>query len=183
MARHSDNARERIVDGFEDLLIERGDAQVSLEAVALHVGLTKGGLLYHFRSRLALIEALIERYAARTADDVGQMQSAPEGAAANYLRISDYLASPLHRTTLAMGQLRSSEPRVVAALARTRDLELAALTADVGEPLLARLTMLFAEGLAYEAITGNETQPDTAAVIAWFTRHVLAVHAPGGPTS
>ena len=177
MARHLDNARERIVDGFEDLLIERGDAQVSLEAVARHVGLTKGGLLYHFRSRSALVEVLIQRYAERTDADVEQMVSAPEGAAASYLRISDYLASPLHRTTLAMSQLRSSEPRVVAALARTRDLELAALTDDVGEPLLARLTMLFAEGLAYEAITENETQPDTADVIAWFTRHVLAVYA------
>ena len=179
MARHSDNARERIVDGFEDLLIDRGDAQVTLEAVALHVGLTKGGLLYHFGSRAGLIDALVGRYAARTHEDVEQMQAAPEGAAANYLRISDYLASPLHRTTLAMSQLRSSEPQVVAALARTRDLELASLTADVGEPLLARLTMLFAEGLAYEAITGLDTDPDAAAVIAWFTQNVLAVHSAG----
>jgi AcrR family transcriptional regulator len=176
MARHQDNARERVLDGFEDLLITNGDAPVTLSGVATRIGLTKGGLLYHFPSKAALVSGLVDRFQERTRDDLAAMTAASEGAAANYLRISDYLSTPLHRTTLAMSQLSNSEPAAADALNRARDAELAAITADVGDPVVARLTMLFADGLCFQAITTPDEVPEHAAVIDWFTTHVLAPH-------
>lgn len=177
MARHHDNARERILDGFEDVLIDGGDAQVTLEGVAAHVGLTKGGLLYHFRSRAVLVAGLVERFDLRTRADLAEMTGAAEGAAASYLKVSDYLASPLHRTTLALTQLSHRESSAAESLARSRVGELAALVADVGDPVVARLTMALAEGLYYQAITAPSPAGETAAVIDWFRTHVLDVHA------
>ncbi len=173
MARHHDNARERILDGFEDVLIANGDSQVTLEGVAIHVRLTKGGLLYHFRSRAALVAALVDRFERRTSDDLAEMTAAPEGAAASYLRVSDYLASPLHRTTLALSQLSSREPIAAAALTRSRQAELAVLVTDIGDPVVARLTMLFADGLCYQAINDSTATTDNAAVVEWFQANVL----------
>lgn len=176
MARHADNARERVLDGFEDLLIMNGDGPATLTGVAARVGLTKGGLLYHFPSKAALVSALVQRFEERTRDDLAVMTEAPEGAAVNYLRISDYLSTPLHRTTMAMSQLSNSEPAAAEALARSRAAELSAITADVGDPVVARLTMLFADGLCFQAITTPDEVSEQATVIDWFSTHVLAAH-------
>ncbi len=177
MARHHDNARERVLDAFEDLLNANGDSAVTLEGVALRAELTKGGLLYHFRSRAALVAALVDRFESRTRDDLEEMAHADEGAAASYLRVLDYLSSPLHRTTLAMGQLASREPAAADALARSREAELEVLTADVGDPVISRLTMVLAEGLLFQASTRPAASQDNAPVVEWFKTHVLAAYA------
>ena len=176
MGVHSDNARERVLDAFEDALIAAGDAASSLEAVAGRAGLTKGGLLYHFRSRAALVTGLIERFRDRTRTDLEVMAHAPEGAAVNYLRVADYLASPLHKTTLALTQLTDREPSAGAALAQARSRESALIVADLDDPLRAEVTTLFADGLYARAITRGESGADQQAVIEWFVAHVL--HAP-----
>lgn len=174
MARHHDNARERVLDCFEDLLIELGDSRVTLEGVATHADLTKGGLLYHFPSRAALVSALTQRFEERARDDLTAMIDAPGGAARDYLEVSNYLASPLHRTTLAMSQLSNREPEAAAALGRSRTGELAAILADLGDPILARLTMLVADGLYYQAMTAPSTSAENGPVVAWFTEQLLA---------
>ncbi|HEY5821901.1 MAG TPA: TetR/AcrR family transcriptional regulator [Propionibacteriaceae bacterium] len=181
MARHHDNARERILDGFEDALITNGDAQVTLEGVAKHVGLTKGGLLYHFGSRAALVAGLVERFQERSAEDLVLMADSPGGAALDYLEVGDYLTNPLHRTTLAMTQLSNSEPTAAAPLGRSRTEELAVITADLGDPTLARLTMLVADGLYFQAMTAPvadpaHTEAPNDAAVTWFIQRVLGVH-------
>ena len=54
-------AREKVLDAFQRLLIERGARETTLDAVAQAAGVSKGGLLYHFGSREALIEGLLAR--------------------------------------------------------------------------------------------------------------------------
>ena len=55
------NLREVLLDAAEDLIVERGAAGVSLDKVAARAGVSKGGLLYHFPSKNALAQALIQR--------------------------------------------------------------------------------------------------------------------------
>lgn len=55
------NLREALLDAAEDLIVERGAAGVSLDKVAARAGVSKGGLLYHFPSKNALAQALIQR--------------------------------------------------------------------------------------------------------------------------
>ena len=49
-----------MLESSAHLLIERGLANVSLEAVARHAGVSKGGLLHHFPSRQALLEDVFQ---------------------------------------------------------------------------------------------------------------------------
>lgn len=58
--------RERILDAFVDQLVEEGLASVTLERVAQRAGVSKGGLLYHFGNKPALVEGLAERLRALT---------------------------------------------------------------------------------------------------------------------
>lgn len=44
-------AREKVLDAFEAILIDDGERAATLEATAKAAGVSKGGLLYHFRSK------------------------------------------------------------------------------------------------------------------------------------
>jgi AcrR family transcriptional regulator len=53
--------RDRLLDSAEAVLAEHGTQGLTLAAVAAHAGVSKGGLLYHFANKDALITGLIER--------------------------------------------------------------------------------------------------------------------------
>ena len=47
--------KERIIRAAEDLVIRDGVSKLTIEAAANEAGLSKGGVLYHFPSRDALV--------------------------------------------------------------------------------------------------------------------------------
>ncbi len=55
------DARTRVLDAAEDLIIDRGVSRLTIEAAARGAGVSKGGLLYHFASKEALLEAMLRR--------------------------------------------------------------------------------------------------------------------------
>jgi len=59
MAKQS--CREPILDAAEEVVIECGGAHLTLDAVAEKAGVSKGGLLYHFPSKEALLMAMLDR--------------------------------------------------------------------------------------------------------------------------
>jgi len=50
-----------IVDAAKDIVVEEGAAHMTLDAVAARAGISKGGLLHHFPTKEALLEAMVER--------------------------------------------------------------------------------------------------------------------------
>ncbi|MGX1771844.1 TetR/AcrR family transcriptional regulator [Nocardia brasiliensis] len=59
------NTRDRILDALESLLLEKGMSHVTLENVAATAGVSKGGLLYHFKSKDTLLAGLVRRLTER----------------------------------------------------------------------------------------------------------------------
>ncbi|MCZ8148260.1 MAG: TetR/AcrR family transcriptional regulator [Roseomonas sp.] len=57
------DARTRILDAAEAIVQARGVTGLTLEAAARDAGVSKGGLLYHFASKEALLTALMARLA------------------------------------------------------------------------------------------------------------------------
>jgi AcrR family transcriptional regulator len=53
--------REVILDAAEMLVIDVGALHMTLDAVADRAGISKGGLIYHFRTKGALLEAMVAR--------------------------------------------------------------------------------------------------------------------------
>jgi len=49
-----------IIDAAEDVVIESGASHMTLDAVAAKAGVSKGGLLHHFPSKVALLKAMIK---------------------------------------------------------------------------------------------------------------------------
>ncbi len=60
-------ARDRLLDAAAALAVRRGAKDLTLDAVAEAAGVSKGGLLYHFPSKDALLTAMIEQMVSRFA--------------------------------------------------------------------------------------------------------------------
>jgi AcrR family transcriptional regulator len=57
--------RERILEGAMQVAIRDGIVATTLDAVAREAGISKGGLIHHFRTKDELISALLEHFPAR----------------------------------------------------------------------------------------------------------------------
>lgn len=78
-------ARDRVLDAAERLVAEHGAARLTLDAVAQAAGVSKGGLLYHFPSKEALLAGMVDRYLAMVERRTAAAAEAATGAAANPL--------------------------------------------------------------------------------------------------
>jgi AcrR family transcriptional regulator len=71
-----------IVDAAEDVVTEMGAAHMTLGAVAARAGMSKGGLLHHFPTKEALLEAMIGRLIeTRERSRIKVLDELPEGPA------------------------------------------------------------------------------------------------------
>ncbi len=55
-------ARDRLLDAAERVVVESGATHLTLDAVAKSAGVSKGGLLYHFPTKEALLEGMLARH-------------------------------------------------------------------------------------------------------------------------
>ena len=53
--------RDALLDALEFIISEGSVHDVTLDGVAARAGITKGGLIYHFKSKEVLLHALVER--------------------------------------------------------------------------------------------------------------------------
>lgn len=56
--KQPEQVRRALLDQTAALAVERGPAAITIQAVADRAGVTKGGLLHHFASKQALVEAV-----------------------------------------------------------------------------------------------------------------------------
>lgn len=152
------STRDRLLDAAEVLLVQSGPRALTLDAAAAAAAVSKGGLLYHFGTKDALVAGLLERLAHRAAADVAAMRADPDGPVAFYLRtaVPGGEVDPLTRTVLAATTLASagSVPARVA-LAEVNGAWLAQLVDEVGDAELARVVQLVGDGLWLAATTGS----------------------------
>lgn len=162
--------RDRLLDAFEGLLIAHGPRAATLDAVAAAAEVSKGGLLYHFPSKAALVQGQRERLAALGEADVAAMRAAPEGAAEFYLRGSMSSGGPLDRALIASARLaEESDDDVTAVLDGLRQGWYDALLDELGDPAVAHVVQLVGDGMYYNAVTGvrdDSALEDARAVLA-----------------
>lgn len=58
--------RDAILDAAQQIAVQRGAGRLTLDEVARASGLSKGGLLYHFPGKEALLQAMLERLIGQT---------------------------------------------------------------------------------------------------------------------
>jgi TetR/AcrR family transcriptional repressor of nem operon len=75
--------RERLLDGAQQLVLERGFAATTVDAVLAATGTSKGAFFHHFASKNDLGRALVERYAAADIQHLEQFMAAAEATSAD----------------------------------------------------------------------------------------------------
>lgn len=111
------SSREAILDAAEAVVLEAGAANMTLDAVAAKAGLSKGGLIYNFPTKEALLEAMITRLLRRFEEELEQTAAAlPQGPARS---LKAYVAAGLkederlQRVSAAMLAAAANDPRLL----------------------------------------------------------------------
>ena len=163
--QRANNSSEHILDTYVDLLIHTGERAATLDAAAK---VSKGGLLYHFSSKKALLEALAERTVTLAEEDFETMAQAPEGASAYYINSSIPSDTPFDRALIALSRLAQNNNELAQqTLARVQEGWHALVLAELGDEQIARTVLLLGDGMYYNAALGGDSaSPQRAAAIA-----------------
>ncbi|QCB94635.1 TetR/AcrR family transcriptional regulator [Cellulomonas shaoxiangyii] len=166
------STRDRILDALQDVLLEEGPAGATLDVVAHRGGVSKGGLLYHFRSKDDLFEGLLGRLDAGAAAAEAATPGDPGGAARWFLDGSQSADGPEERTMLAALRLLGTYPPARARMASYLDGWAAGLHRAVDDPVLSRLVQLVGDGLFLHALLGAGDPDLDGQVVADVLRRV-----------
>ena len=145
-------ARDAVLDAFEALLIDEGGRAATLDAVARRAGVSKGGLLYHFPNKEAMIAALLERLDLLAESEIDAMKSAPEGAAVYFIKSSLGADTPMDRVFVAATRLAEvAHEETRRRFAGIQQQWLDVLAGEIG-PDLAKAVRYMGDGLYFNAM-------------------------------
>jgi AcrR family transcriptional regulator len=174
-AEHSPT-RDRILDAFTGLLIDQGERAATLENVAAAAGLSKGGLLYHFGSKEALVQGLLTRLEELVAEDILQIRAAVAGPVDYLIRTSMSEGTLLDRTIAGAVRLaQGSHPLANTAVVSMRRQWLAVIEETVGDPDVAEAILLISDGLYFGSTITSAAHPAADVVSAARLDRLLAV--------
>ena len=146
------NRRQDLLAAFAKLVNENGVRAATLEAVAKAANVSKGGLLYHFPAKEALIEGLCELFAQQVDEDLEQMRETGYGPTKWYLHTSTHFDSPLETTMSALMRLAPmNEATLRPALMAARECWFELIADELGDRRLATAVVLLGDGIAYNS--------------------------------
>ena len=82
----TDLVQDRILDAAEELVCSRGIVGFTLDGVAQEAGVSKGGLLYHFRSKDSLISGMQRRMVSHMAETLRDAKAGSEPVLQAFVR-------------------------------------------------------------------------------------------------
>jgi AcrR family transcriptional regulator len=151
--------RDRLLDAAEQVVARDGVSNLTLDSVARQAGVSKGGLLYHFPSKSALVTAIVERLATRCDGEQQCAVDADSHAAGAFVRA--YLAVRAeqpdpHRQHIDTALLAAagSDPSYVEPIRAQFVRWQARLERDGLDPVTATIVRLAADGLALGDLLG-----------------------------
>jgi AcrR family transcriptional regulator len=113
--------REAVLDAAESLVMIRGAAHLTMDAVAARAGVSKGGVLHHFPTKSDLINGMLERLLATFRSDMDAIERLAGPGLKEHLqawiRLTRTTNEKLDRVTAALLSASANEPRLLAPFA------------------------------------------------------------------
>lgn len=151
------SARVRILEAAERVVLREGAGRLSVEAVAVEAGVSKGGFFYHFKSKDDLLAALVTRLAETAAAGVAAIAERDPDPGGRMLRgYVRYALDPgedasgrerLRALVMALITAAAENPAVVASARRANAEAFAAAEAEGVPVAQAVLVHLALDGL------------------------------------
>ena len=153
------SVRDRLLNAAELVVAREGVSNLTLEAVAQAAGVSKGGLLYHFPSKSAMITAIVERMAGRCDADQAELVARDPrtvgGFTRAYLEIRarnpDPHKEPIHTALLAAA---GTNPDYLEPFRKRLVEWQAKLESDGIDPTTATIVRLAIDGLGLSRLLG-----------------------------
>jgi AcrR family transcriptional regulator len=158
-ATRSERSRNAALEAATRIIARDGPGRLTLDAIARESGLSKGGVMHQFRTKEAVLKALLER----------QMEHFEEFSTRYMAKVSETSANPNLATQLATVREAATSPNsaalaLVAAmvenpglmvLPREREMKrVEAIKAEAADPDLALLRWAAARGLLLTSLFG-----------------------------
>jgi AcrR family transcriptional regulator len=149
--------RDQILRAAERVVMREGVAGMTIAAVAKEAGLSKGGVLYHYASKEALVQGMLERLIALFEADVehyaaGDATRAPGRYTRAYVRATleprgESASSEVEDVSAAIIAAVSTDPTLLEPLEQRFRAWQEAIEADDVDPVYGTIARLAADGL------------------------------------
>ncbi|QUS54691.1 TetR/AcrR family transcriptional regulator [Pseudovibrio brasiliensis] len=144
---------EHILDAVERLVCVEGTRKLTIDAVAAEAGMSKGGVLYNFRSKQELLLGVIRRVVSdvreRTyalCDKLNEQGVSCPTLRANFQIYKEYRDKTAPKALFA---LAAQEPDLVAEFQDMSTEFGKAVRNEIGDPVLGHMCVLIIDGLYY----------------------------------
>lgn len=139
MGRNRKIDRDALLDAAQDVLLREGAAHLTIEAVAAHAGIGKASVLYDYKTKQALLRAMLERLLEVERGRVKAIAESLEPSADAGIQ----------------GWIRSAHRELTDA---DRTVAIGMVAALAGDPDLNKISSAFVEGIVSDTID-NATEP------------------------
>ncbi|NMB87988.1 MAG: TetR/AcrR family transcriptional regulator [Chloroflexi bacterium] len=164
MPKSSTKTVRAILEAANRIVQEQGVEHLTLDQTAREAGVSKGGLLYHFPSKEALIEGMILYYLERFSEDYRQAAARDQDAGRGrwtraylYTTYEDYQRIP--RMTSGLLAAMGTNPELLAPMQRAFAEWVGRLENDGVDPTITTIIRLAVDGLWLVELFGL-AQPD-----------------------
>lgn len=144
------DTRRMILNAATEVVRSRGPAALTIEAAAEAAGVSKGGLLYHFPTKDALIESMVEDVLARFESDVDAAAGMEPPGQGQWLRAfvkTTFAADPEHDLSAGLLAAAAVNPDLLAPVGTYFARWQERAVADGLDARLATLVRLASDGL------------------------------------
>lgn len=154
------STRDIILDAAETIVADEGSGRLTIDAVVRKSGFSKGGVLYNFPSKAALIEGMVERMACSIREDA--LHAADEAEKTDCAVLMALLENILNKDEekmrVRMGLLAAlaEQPELIGTVRKNIEQikeQVAAHTSDIE---MAYLMFLAADGMRLSRMMGLE---------------------------
>lgn len=144
---------QQILQAALNVAAEKGAGKVTLDAVAKASGLSKGGLLYHFPSKEALIAAMVQHLLDNAEQNRRQLAEQEPSTLIAVLKARELFSQQISgNIAMAILAAAAEQPALLQPLQQFNGTVLAEVLAEQQNDLEAMLLMAASEGLIFQEI-------------------------------
>ncbi|MEE2024815.1 TetR/AcrR family transcriptional regulator [Alkalimonas mucilaginosa] len=151
MNKRAKVTKAQIIEAALSVAAEKGAGRVTLDEVAKVSGFSKGGLLYHFPSKEALISAMVQQLVDNTEAGRQQLLAQGENALTAMVKAHALLSEHLQgNTAMALLAAAAEQPGLLNPVQQACQLLLQDINAESGDNPEAVLLMLACDALWFQ---------------------------------
>ncbi|MDF1768203.1 TetR/AcrR family transcriptional regulator [Maricaulis sp.] len=158
------STRGTILDAAETVVARDGSRRLTIDAVAAEASVSKGGVLYHFPNKIALLQGMVERMVTEIGDELACAESRAREAGKPPL--VEVFASMFDRSesqdglSTALLAASAEHPELLDPAREILSTIFQRLAEETPDPVAAHVLMLAMDGLKLSVLLGFNHIPD-----------------------